>query len=167
MAGIPTAFVASYGSDGPVIAILAEFDALPGINQSASPVRDPIEGKDAGHACGHNLFGAGSTQAAIALAHWLQSNDRQGTVRLYGTPAEEGGSGKVYLVRNGLFKDVDIAMHWHPADNNSANSRTTLANRSAKFRFHGVSAHAAGAPDKARSALDGVEAMNMMANMMR
>ena len=167
VAGIPTAFVASYGSDGPVIAILAEFDALPGINQSAPPVRDPIEGKDAGHACGHNLFGAGSTQAAIALAHWLQSNDRQGTVRLYGTPAEEGGSGKVYLVRNGLFKDVDIAMHWHPADNNSANSRTTLANRSAKFRFHGVSAHAAGAPDKARSALDGVEAMNMMANMMR
>jgi len=167
VAGIPTAFVASYGSGGPIIAILAEFDALPGINQSASPVRDPIEGKTAGHACGHNLFGAGSTQAAIALAHWLKSNDKEGTVRLYGTPAEEGGSGKVYLVREGLFKDVDIAMHWHADSANSANSRTTLANRSAKFRFRGTSAHAAGAPDKARSALDGVEAMIMMANMMR
>ncbi|MFT4819717.1 MAG: aminobenzoyl-glutamate utilization protein B [Candidatus Azotimanducaceae bacterium] len=167
VADIPTAFVASYGSGGPVIAILAEFDALPGINQDVSPVRNPIEGKTAGHACGHNLFGAGSTQAAIALAHWLKDNKKEGTVRLYGTPAEEGGSGKVYLVRAGLFKDVDIAMHWHPGDNNSANSRTTLANRSAKFRFRGTSAHAAGAPDKARSALDGVEAMNMMANMMR
>ncbi len=167
VAGIPTAFVASYGDTGPVIAILAEFDALPGINQDAVAVRSPIEGKDAGHACGHNLFGAGSVGAAIAVKHWLDRTGAPGTVRLYGTPAEEGGSGKVYMVREGLFDDVDIALHWHASDQNSAAATTTLANRSAKFRFHGISAHAAGAPEKARSALDGVEAFNHMVNLMR
>ena len=167
VAGIPTAFVASYGDTGPVIAILAEFDALPGINQDATPMRSPIEGKAAGHACGHNLFGAGSVGAAIAVKHWLDETGEPGIVRLYGTPAEEGGSGKVYMVREGLFDDVDIALHWHAADRNSAAAQTTLANRSAKFRFRGVSAHAAGAPEKARSALDGVEAFNHMVNMMR
>ena len=167
VAGIPTAFVASYGETGPVIGILAEYDALPGINQDALPTRSPIEGKAAGHACGHNLFGAGSVGAAIAVKHWLDETGSPGTIRLYGTPAEEGGSGKVYMVREGLFDDVDIALHWHAADENSAAARTTLANRSAKFRFHGISAHAAGAPDKARSALDGVEAFNHMVNLMR
>ncbi|MDX1480959.1 MAG: amidohydrolase [Woeseiaceae bacterium] len=167
VAGIPTAFVASYGDSGPVIAILAEFDALPGINQDALPTRSPIEGKAAGHACGHNLFGAGSVGAAIAVKHWLEETGNPGTIRLYGTPAEEGGSGKVYMVREGLFEDVDIALHWHADDENWAGARTSLANRSAKFRFRGVSAHAAGAPEKARSALDGVEAFNYMVNMMR
>ena len=167
VAGIPTAFTASYGSGGPVIAILAEFDALPGINQDAVASLLPIEGKSAGHACGHNLFGAGSTGAAIAIQHWLDETGTPGTIRLYGTPAEEGGSGKVYMVREGLFDDVDIALHWHAGDRNSAAAQTTLANRSAKFRFRGVSAHAAGAPDKARSALDGVEAFNNMINLMR
>ncbi len=167
VAGIPTAFIASYGETEPVIAILAEFDALPGINQDALPTRSPIEGKGAGHACGHNLFGAGSVGAAIAVKHWLDETGSAGTIRLYGTPAEEGGSGKVYMVREGLFDDVDIALHWHADDENSAAARTTLANRSAKFRFYGVSAHAAGAPEKARSALDGVEAFNHMVNLMR
>lgn len=167
VADIPTAFVAEYGSGGPVIAILAEFDALPGINQNATPVRELIEGKDVSHACGHNLFAAGSTGAALALKDWLAATGTPGRIRLYGTPAEEGGSGKVYMVRAGLFDDVDFSMHWHARDRNSAAARTTLANRSAKFRFHGKSAHAAGAPDKARSALDGVEAFNMMVNMMR
>lgn len=167
VAGIPTAFVASYGEGGPVIGILAEFDALPGINQDAVPSRSPIDGKTAGHACGHNLFGAGSVGAAIAVAHWLEESGVPGTVRLYGTPAEEGGSGKVYMVREGLFDDVDIVLHWHAGDENSAAARTTLANRSAKFRFRGTSAHAAGSPEKARSALDGVEAFNFMVNMMR
>lgn len=167
VAGIPTAFVATYGSGRPVIAVLAEFDALPGINQDAVAERSPIPGKGAGHACGHNLFGAGSTGAAIAIRHWLEDSGASGTIRLYGTPAEEGGSGKVYIVRAGLFEDVDFALHWHAGDRNSAQARTTLANRSAKFRFRGVSAHAAGAPDKARSALDGVEAFNHMVNMMR
>ncbi len=167
VAGIPTAFTASYGTGGPVIAILAEFDALPGITQDAVPGRAPVEGKEAGHACGHNLFGAGSLGAAIAVKNWLEDSGTPGVIRIYGTPAEEGGSGKVYLVRAGLFRDVDIALHWHPDDENSAAAQTTLANRSAKFRFKGISAHAAAAPERGRSALDGVEAMNMMANMMR
>ena len=167
VAGIPTAFVATHGRGEPVIAILAEFDALPGINQDAVSSRLPISGKGAGHACGHNLFGAGSVAAVVAIRNWLEESGTPGTIRLYGTPAEEGGSGKVYMVRAGLFDDVDIAMHWHPGDRNSASARTTLANRSAKFRFRGVSAHAAGAPEKARSALDGVEAFNHMINLMR
>jgi aminobenzoyl-glutamate utilization protein B len=167
VAGMPTAFVASYGSGRPVIGILAEFDALPGINQDATPARSPLPGKNAGHACGHNLFGAGSVGAATAVRHWLEESGTSGTIRVYGTPAEEGGSGKVYMVRAGLFEDVDIALHWHAGDRNSAEARTTLANRSAKFRFKGLSAHAAGAPEKARSALDGVEAFNHMVNLMR
>lgn len=166
IADIPTAFVAEWGEGGPVIAILAEMDALPGINQSAAATRDPITGKLAGHACGHNLFGAGSLTAAIAVKKWLEATGTPGRIRLYGTPAEEGGSGKVYMTRAGLFDDVDIAIHWHADDENSAAARTSLANRSAKFRFSGISAHAAGAPERGRSALDGVEAMNMMANMM-
>jgi aminobenzoyl-glutamate utilization protein B len=167
VAGMPTAFMASWGEGGPVIAILAEFDALPGINQDALPERAPIDGKAAGHACGHNLFGAGSLGAAIAVKNWLEESGTPGTIRLYGTPAEEGGSGKVYMVREGLFKDVDFALHWHGSDENRAEAQTSLANRSAKFRFRGVSAHAAGAPERGRSALDGVEAFNMMVNMMR
>ncbi len=166
IAEIPTAFVAEWGTGGPVIAILAEMDALPGINQSGAATRDPVEGKGAGHACGHNLFGAGSLTAAIAVKNWLEKTGTPGRIRLYGTPAEEGGSGKVYMTRAGMFDDVDIAIHWHGDDENSAAARTTLANRSAKFRFAGISAHAAGAPERGRSALDGVEAMNMMANMM-
>ncbi len=167
VAGIPTAFVASWRQgDGPTIAILGEFDALPGINQDAVPDRTEISGKGAGHACGHNVFAAGSLTAALSVKEWLERTGTPGEIRFYGTPAEEGGSGKVYMVRAGLFDDVDITIHWHADDENSAAARTSLANRSAKFRFRGVSAHAAGAPHLARSALDGVEAMNMMANMM-
>ena len=167
VAGIPTAFVATAGSGKPVIGILAEFDALPGINQDAVPERKPIEGKQAGHACGHHLFGTASVSAGIALADWLQKSGKKGTIRVYGTPAEEGGSGKVYMVRAGLFNDVDAVMHWHASDVNFAGIDKALANKSAKFRFHGLSAHASGAPEKGRSALDGVEAMDTMANMMR
>jgi aminobenzoyl-glutamate utilization protein B len=167
VAGMPTAFVGTFGSGKPVIGILAEFDALPGITQTASPERTPAPGKDAGHACGHHLFGTASTFAAIAVKDWLARSGQPGTIRLYGTPAEEGGAGKVYMVRDGLFKDVDIALHWHAGDRNDASHSTSLANKSAKFRFHGLSAHAAGAPERGRSALDGVEAMNYMVNMMR
>jgi aminobenzoyl-glutamate utilization protein B len=167
VAGMPTAFVASFGSGRPVIGILAEFDALPGITQQAKPERAPAQDKDAGHACGHHLFGAGSTLAAVAVKDWLARSRQRGTIRLYGTPAEEGGAGKVYMVREGLFKDVDVVLHWHAADRNDASHSTSLANKSAKFRFHGVSAHAAGAPERGRSALDGVEAMNHMVNLMR
>lgn len=167
VADIPTAFVASYGSGKPIIAVLAEFDALPGISQSANPEREIVAGKNSGHACGHHLFGAGSAAAAVAVKQWMEDNKVSGTLRLYGTPAEEGGSGKVYMVRAGLFDDVDVALHWHPGDRNAANPSTSLANRSAKFRFTGLSAHAAAAPERGRSALDGVEVMNYMVNLMR
>ncbi|WP_435625183.1 amidohydrolase [Flagellimonas sp.] len=166
VAGIPTAFVAEYGSGYPVIAILGEYDALPGLSQQAVPEKKTAN-KAAGHACGHHLFGTASTAAAIATKNWLKENKGQGTIRFYGCPAEEGGSGKVYMVREGLFNDVDIALHWHPSSQNAASAGAALANKSAKFRFYGTSAHAAGAPDRGRSALDGVEAMNMMVNMMR
>ena len=106
-------------------------------------------------------------QAAVAIKEWLRASGRSGTVRLYGTPAEEGGSGKVYLVRAGLFRDVDVALHWHPADRNTIIMTPSLANRSGKFRFKGVSSHASSAPDRGRSALDGVEAMNHMVNLLR
>jgi aminobenzoyl-glutamate utilization protein B len=167
VAGIPTAFVATFGSGSPVIGILGEFDALPGINQDRVPDRQPIEGKEAGHACGHHLFGTASMAAAIASAEWLKRTGHAGTIRFYGTPAEEGGSGKVYMVRAGLFDDVDVVLSWHPGDRNEASPGSNLAVKSAKFRFHGVSAHAAAAPDRGRSALDAVEAMDYMVNMMR
>lgn len=168
VAGIPTAFVASWSNgEGPIIGIMAEFDALPGITQDRSPERAPIESKPAGHACGHHLFGAGSTAAAMAVREWMERTGQKGTIRLYGTPAEEGGAGKVYMVRAGLMEDVDVMLHWHAGDRNSAGASSSLANKSAKFRFRGVSAHAAGAPERGRSALDGVEAMNHMVNMMR
>ncbi len=166
VAGMPTAFIAEYGSGQPVIAILGEYDALPGLSQQALPVKKSAN-KEAGHACGHHLFGTASTAAAIAVKNWMKANKVKGTIRFYGSPAEEGGSGKVYLVREGLFNDVDAVLHWHPSASNAANAGAALANKSAKFRFYGVSAHAAGAPEKGRSALDGVEAMNMMVNMMR
>ncbi|MDP2955389.1 MAG: amidohydrolase [Longimicrobiales bacterium] len=168
VAAIPTAFVASWSNgDGPVIGILAEFDALPGITQDRSPQRAPLEEKPAGHACGHHLFGTGSTAAAMAVKDWMGATGQKGTIRLYGTPAEEGGAGKVYMVREGLFEDVDVVLHWHAGDRNAASSGSSLANKSAKFRFRGVSAHAAGSPERGRSALDGVEAMNHMVNLMR
>lgn len=166
VAGIPTAFVAEYGSGSPVIGILGEFDALPGLSQQATPEKISAGG-EAGHACGHHLFGTASAAAAIAAKDWLARGGQQGTIRFYGCPAEEGGSGKVYMTRAGLFDDLDVALHWHPGDRNDASASASLANKSAKFRFHGVSAHAAGAPEKGRSALDGVEAMNAMVNLMR
>ena len=167
VAEIPTAFVAEYGSGRPIIGILAEFDALPGISQEVATKRKPILDQVGGHACGHHLFGTASTAAAIAVKKYLNESKKKGTVRLYGTPAEEGGSGKVYMVRAGLFDDVDIVLDWHASDRNAANPGTSMANRSAKFRFHGYSAHAAGAPEKGRSALDAVESMNHMVNLMR
>jgi len=166
VAGIPTAFIAEYGSGSPVIAIMGEYDALPGLSQKAVAEKESA-GSAAGHACGHHLFGTASTAAAISTKEWLEANNFKGTIRFYGTPAEEGGSGKVYMVREGLFNDVDIALHWHPGAQNAASAGAALANKSAKFRFHGVSAHAAASPEMGRSALDGVEAMDMMINMMR
>lgn len=167
VAGIPTAFTASFGSGKPVIAIVGEFDALPGLSQDAVAEKKVLVEGGAGHGCGHHLFGTASVASAIAVRDWMAANRVNGTLRFYGTPAEEGGSGKVYMVRAGLFNDVDAVVSWHPSDRNEADPNSTLANVSAKFRFHGVSAHAAAAPDKARSALDGVEALTHMVNMMR
>lgn len=167
VAGIPTAFVASAGQGKPVIAILAEYDALPGLSQKALPSRAELTPGGAGHGCGHHLFAAASTAAGVAVKEWLADSGRAGTVRVYGTPAEEGGSGKVYMARAGLFEDVDIVLHWHPSDRNAAMWSDSLANRSAKFRFKGRAAHASASPHRGRSALDGVEAMNYMANLLR
>ncbi len=167
VADIPTAFVARYGSGGPTIALLAEFDALPGLNQAAVPERLVEKRGASGHACGHHLFGAASVAAASALAAWLDATGVEATIKLVGTPAEEGGSGKVYLARAGVFDDVDVVLHWHPSDRNSASPSTSTANKSGRFTFKGRAAHAASAPHRGRSALDGVEAMNYMVNLMR
>ena len=167
VAEIPTAFVATYGSGSPVIGILAEYDALPGLSQTASTEKNPIAGKNAGHGCGHHLFGTASVGAGIAIKELIATGKLKGTIKVYGTPAEEGGSGKVFMVRAGLFNGVDAVIHWHPDDANAVTTTSALANKSAKFKFYGISAHAAAAPDQGRSALDAVEAMDNMVNMMR
>ena len=167
VAGEPTAFVAEYGSGKPVIAILGEFDALPGLSQAASPERNALVTGGPGHGCGHHLFGTASSAAAIALRQWMQANNVKGTLRMIGTPAEEGGAGKVYMVRDGVFNDVDAVIAWHPGDENSVTGNRSMANISGKFRFHGLSAHAAAAPERGRSALDAVEVMDVMTNYLR
>jgi aminobenzoyl-glutamate utilization protein B len=167
VAEIPTAFVATYGSGSPVIGILAEYDALPGLAQTASPEKNPIAGKNAGHGCGHHLFGTASVGAGIAIKELIASGKLKGTIKVYGCPAEEGGSGKVYMVRAGLFNGVDAVIHWHPDDVNAVTTTSALANKSAKFKFYGISAHAAAQPEQGRSALDAVEGMDNMVNMMR
>ena len=170
VAEIPTAFVATYGSGKPVIGILAEYDALPGLSQDASPEKHPradVKEVNAGHGCGHHLFGTASVAAGVELKKLIETGKLKGTIKVYGCPAEEGGSGKVYMVRAGLFNGTDVVMHWHPGDKNSITTGRSMANISAKFRFHGISAHAAASPEKGRSALDAVEAMDNMVNMMR
>ena len=167
VADIPTAFIAEYNNGGSVVGILGEYDALPGLSQTINPNKEKREGVNSGHACGHNLFGVASAAAAIAIKNWLIKTNRPGSIRFYGSPAEEGGSGKVYMVREGLFDGVDVILHWHPSNKNSASVGSSLANKTGKFRFYGKSSHAASAPDQGRSALDGLEAMNHMVNMMR
>lgn len=167
VADMPTAFVATYGSGKPVIGLLAEFDALPGLSQSATPERKPVMANAAGHGCGHHLFGTASVASGIAIKKLIESGKLTGTIKVYGTPAEEGGAGKVYMVKAGLFNGVDVVLHWHPGDKNIVMADRSLAVINAKFRFHGISAHASASPDKGRSALDAVEAMNNMVNMMR
>lgn len=167
VAEIPTAFTAEWGSGTPVIGIIGEFDALPGLSQAAEPERHALIAEGPGHGCGHHLFGTASTAAAIAVKEWMATTGQRGTLRFYGTPAEEGGAGKVYMFRAGLFADVDAVVTMHPGDRNAASASSNLANITGKFRFRGLSAHAAAAPERGRSALDGVEAMNHMVNMLR
>jgi aminobenzoyl-glutamate utilization protein B len=167
VAGIPTAFTASFGEGHPVVGIMGEYDALPGLSQQAVPMRQPRDDAFYGHACGHHLFGVASAQAAIAIAERIKTGEIKGTVRFYGCPAEEGGSAKVYLVHAGLFADCDAALHWHPGSSNSAGDKSSLARIAVKFRFHGKSAHAAGSPEQGRSALDAVELTNYAAELLR
>lgn len=158
-AAIPTAFTASWGQGKPVIAILGEYDALPALSQDAISERKPLADGAPGHGCGHNLLGTASLFAAVSIKDWMAEKKIQGTIRFYGTPAEEGGGGKLYMVRAGLFQDVDAVLSWHPGDSNMASKQSSLAVTSAKFRFYGRPAHAAAAPDMGRSALDGLMVM--------
>lgn len=167
VAEIPTAFVATYGEGKPIIGIMGEYDALPGLSQQAVPEQLPREGATYGHGCGHHLFGAASMSAAIAIAEQIKAGQVRGTVRFYGCPAEEGGSGKTFMVRAGLFNDCDAALHWHPSSRNSAGDGSCLARAAVKFRFKGKSAHAAGSPEQGRSALDAVELTCHAAELLR
>jgi aminobenzoyl-glutamate utilization protein B len=159
LAGMPTAFTASFGSGKPVIAIMGEFDALPGLSQKVEPVLDPIQTGSPGHGCGHNLLGSASALAVVAIKEEMQARGLKGTLRYYGTPAEEGGGGKIYMLHAGLFADVDAVLAWHPGDSNRVDLGSSLANNGGRFRFYGVASHAAAAPDKGRSALDGAMIM--------
>lgn len=168
VASIPTAFTATFGSGDPVIGILGEYDALPGLAQTAEPERELRDGTNGyGHGCGHHLFGVASASASVAIAQQIKQGKLKGTVRFYGCPAEEGGSAKVFMVQAGLFKDCAAVLHWHPSASNAAGDRTSLARIAVKFRFHGKSAHAAGAPHEGRSALDAVELTNHAAELLR
>ncbi len=167
VAQMPTAFVASFGSGKPVIGILAEYDALPGLSQKVAADLDPVTDGAAGHGCGHSGLGAGALGAALAVKAAMEQHHLPGTIRLYGTPAEETTIGKVYMTLAGLFNDLDICLHWHPSTKNETWSGSSKAIVSAKFRFQGLTAHAAGNPDQGRSALDAVELMNVGVNFMR
>lgn len=168
LGNIPTAFCGSYGSGKPVIAILGEFDALSGLSQKANQaIQEPLILGNNGHGCGHNLLGSGSIASAYAIKEYLKKSKKQGTVIYFGCPGEEGGSGKAFMVRDGVFDDVDIALSWHPMDYNCTWYESTLANYQVKYKFSGVSAHAAAAPHLGRSALDAVELMNIGVQFLR
>lgn len=167
-ANIPTAFTATYGHDGPVIGFLAEYDALPSLSQVANITqKKPVEYNQAGHGCGHNLLGTGVISAALAVQSYLVTNNLPGTVKIIGCPAEEGGSGKGFLARAGIFDNLDLALTWHPTPFNAIMALRSLANFQVKYRFKGKSAHAASAPHIGRSALDAVELMNVGGNYLR
>ena len=168
VAGIPTAVMGEAGEGGPVIAILGEYDALPGLSQEAGIAEPkPLPGNGLGHGCGHNLLGTASLLAASAVKDWMAANGIKGRVRYYGCPAEEGGAAKAFMVREGAFKDVDIAISWHPAAFSGVNDAMSLANTRIDFTFTGRASHAAAAPHLGRSALDAVELMNVGVNYMR
>lgn len=167
IAGMPTAFMASYGSGKPVIAILGEYDALPGLSQKPMPKKEPLVSGAPGHGCGHNIYGASGMAAVIAVKNALEASGAEGTVKFFGCPAEENFSGKAYMVRDGFFDDVDASVSHHPSTMNGANLKSFLAINSAKFAFFGESSHAAGAPEAGKSALDAVELMNVGVNFLR
>jgi len=167
VAGMPTAFVATHGEGKPIIGILGEFDALPGISQKAAPVKEAYEAGAAGHGCGHNLFGAGSLGAAIAIKELIATGKLKGTIRFYGTPAEESVGGKIYMARDGFFNDLDVCLAWHPEDKTRADVQSSQAMVDFIVEFHGKAAHAAFDPWNGRSAVDGLELFTHGLNMLR
>jgi aminobenzoyl-glutamate utilization protein B len=167
VAGMPTAFVAAYGNGKPVIAIYGEYDALPGLSQKPEASQSPLIEGAPGHGCGHNLLGAGATAAAVAVSKWMEAGKIKGTLRFYGTPAEEAFGGKAYMLEAGLFDEVDVLLAWHPFDVTTAGFQYSKAAASVRFKFRGVAAHASIAPQLGRSALKGVELTDIGVNFMR
>lgn len=167
VANMPTAFTATWGQGKPVIAILGEYDALPGLSQDTVPEKKPITPGANGHGCGHNTFGVAAAHAAITVKRAMEERKLGGTIRFYGTPAEEGGGGKIHMIRAGLFKDVDAAITWHPWDVNAASDQNWLATVAGRFKFSGKSSHAAAAPDSGRSALDAAMIMTHAVDLLR
>jgi aminobenzoyl-glutamate utilization protein B len=167
ISGMPTAFIATFGSGKPIIGIMGEYDALPGVSQKAVAEKSPLVDGGAGHGCGHNLFGAGSLGAALAIKEQIAAGKLKGTIRFYGTPAEEAIGGKTYMARDGVFNDVDVMLAWHPGDNTQADTTSSQAMVDLKVEFKGKAAHAAGDPWNGRSAVDGVEAFTHGVNLMR
>ncbi len=168
VAGISTAFVGTFGEGAPFIGFLGEFDALSGLSQKADVAEyEPLEHSEIGHGCGHNLLGTGALSSAFAVKAYMEENNLPGTVQFFGCPGEEGGSGKTFMVREGVFNHLDIALTWHPSPVNAVMSLSSLANYQVYFRFKGISSHAANSPHLGRSALDAVELMNVGVNYLR
>jgi aminobenzoyl-glutamate utilization protein B len=167
VAGMNTAFIAEWGEGKPIIAMIGEYDALPGLSQKKQATKEAAVEGGPGHGCGHNMLGTAGVAAAVAVQKWLQKSHISGTVRYYGCPAEEGGEGKVFMARAGLFDDLDAAFDYHPGALNATSKGGCVAVQSFRFRFNGVAAHAGGAPHRGRSALDAVELMNVGANYLR
>ena len=168
LAGLKTAFSATWGSGKPVIGFLGEYDALPGLSQKAGVAeKSPIEENGNGHGCGHNLLGVGALMGAVGYKHYLESEGKSGTVIYFGCPAEEGGSGKTFMAREGCFNQLDAALSWHPADINMMHPGPFLANDSIRYSFQGKASHAAAAPEAGRSALDALELMNIGVQFLR
>jgi len=167
IAGMPTAFVATWGEGKPVIGIMGEYDALPGLSQKKVPRKEPLENGKPGHGCGHNIHGTSGIAAATAVKKAIEKHNRRGTIKFFGSPAEENFSGKVFMVRDGYFNDVDAVISHHPSTMNEASLMSCLAVNSVKFHFYGKASHAGGSPEQGRSALDAVELMNTGVNYLR
>ncbi len=167
VAGMPTAFVASWGDARPVVGVMGEYDALPGLSQKKTPWKEPLEPGQAGHGCGHNIHGTSGVAAAVALKQVMEQYKIKGTIRFFGCPAEENFSGKVFMVRDSVFDHVDAVLSHHPNDMNAVDLRSSLALNSAKFHFYGKASHAGDSPEQGRSALDAVELMNTGVNYLR
>lgn len=167
IAGMNTAFVAEWGEGKPIFGFAGEFDALGGLSQKDQPTKEPVQEGAPGHGCGHNLLGVGCLAAAVAVKEWLQATGTTGTVRYYACPAEEGGAGKTFLQRAGLFNDLDLAFNFHPGCMNAPSKGSDVGVNHLRFAFHGKTAHAGGSPHEGRSALDAVELMNVAVNYLR